>query len=180
MRDPLYDFAVLRELRKRDNLSLVQMADRAGVSVAVLSKLERNQSQPSLETLFRVGRVFGMHPSDVLRLAESRGADRQEERSRTSGGFAFREVVYGNVRCLLGEGRAGAEVSRPHIHGDDHEVCWVLSGRLRFRLPTETVDLNPGESIQFDAVLKHTYQALADVQFLLLRVRKPPAWRAAT
>jgi len=168
----MYDFAVLRELRKREGLSIAQMSSRSGVSAAVISKLERNLTLAGLDTLYRLSRVFDLHPSDLLNLAETRSAHCTQARRRTSDGFAFQEIGYGNVRCLFGTAAAGSRLSRPEIHGDDHEVCWVLSGRLRFELPNEKHDLTAGQAIQFDAILSHLYEAVEDSAFILVRLQK--------
>ena len=66
----------------------------------------------------------------------------------------------------------GAAVSRPKIHRDDYELCWVLSGRLRITLPSERYELAAGQSLQFDALLEHTYLALSDCEILILHIRK--------
>ena len=67
---------------------------------------------------------------------------------------------------------AGASVKRPEIHHDDTEVCWIISGRLRLVLPHETFELDERVSIQFDAILEHTYEALTDCRLIILHLRK--------
>ena len=109
---------------------------------------------------------------DLLALAESRGAHHASETRHKSGGFDFREVRYGNARCLYGCARKGSTLSRPEIHGDDYEICWVLKGSLRIRLPHEVHDLATGRAIQFDAILEHTYEALADCEIVIVHMRK--------
>ncbi len=168
----MFDFTVLRELRKRRKLSIADVSDRSGVSAAVISKLERNRTLAGLDTLYRLSRVFDMHPSDLLSLAETRSAHRQRSAVREANGFSLRELRYGNVRCLLGQALAGSRLSRPEVHGDDYEVCWVLSGHLTFRLPNETHELGSGDAIQFDAVLEHTYEVKEDAMFLIVRLLK--------
>ncbi|HVM61066.1 MAG TPA: helix-turn-helix domain-containing protein [Verrucomicrobiae bacterium] len=169
---PTYDFSFLRDLRKRDGLTIHAVSERSGISPAVISKLERNQTSAELETLFRLSRVFGMNATEMLYLAEQRTAQRAFETSHVGGDFVFREVQYGNVRILFGAAPKGARVSRPEIHRDDYEVCWVLSGRLAVTLPHERHQLKPGEAIQFDAVLHHTYEALESCQVIVLHLRK--------
>ena len=61
---------------------------------------------------------------------------------------------------------------RPRVHHDDHEICWVLKGRLRITLPQEIRELREGQSIQFDAIQEHTYEALEDCQFMIVHIRK--------
>ncbi|MCC6263322.1 MAG: helix-turn-helix domain-containing protein [Bryobacterales bacterium] len=169
---PMFDFSVVRELRKREGLTLGDVSMRSGVSVPVLSRLERNQSVAEIETLFKLSRVFGMNAADLLALAESRGAHHAAETRHKSGGFEFREVRYGNALCLYGRAKKGSTLSRPEIHGDDYEICWVLRGRLRIRLPHEVHDLAAGRAIQFDAILEHTYEALADCEIVIFHMRK--------
>lgn len=44
---------------------------------------------------------------------------------------------------------------------------------MRIRLPRETHDLSPGDALQFDAVLDHSYEALSDCEVLILHLTKP-------
>ena len=168
----MFDFSVVRELRKREGMNIAELSRRSGVSSAVISKLERNQTQAELETLFKLSRVLGINVTDIVALAESRTAHRENATEHESGGFRFQEIRYGNIRCLFGHARAGARVSRPEVHRDDYEVCWVLRGRIQFSLPNETHELASGCALQFDAILDHTYEAMEDSEMLILHIRK--------
>jgi transcriptional regulator with XRE-family HTH domain len=169
---PHYDFSVLRDLRKHQLLTIGQVSGRSGISPAVISKLERNQSLAELDTLFRLSRVFGLNAADLLALAESRTAHMKSASRHESGGFRFDEVDYANVRCLHGVAAAGGTVSRPEIHRDDFEVCWVMRGHLRITLPSEKHDLRAGQALQFDAILPHSYEAVTDVEVIILHLAK--------
>ncbi len=168
----MYDFSVLRELRKNEGLNISDVSGRSGVSAAVISKLERNRCSAELETIYKLGRVFGLNPSDLLRLAESRSAHMKKATSHMSNGFSFREIAYGNVRCLWGTARTGGKTSRPEIHKDDYELCWVLSGKVMAVLPHEKHLLSAGDAIQFDAILQHEYDVIEDCTVLIVHVKK--------
>jgi transcriptional regulator with XRE-family HTH domain len=168
----MFDFSVVRELRKREGMNIAELSRRSGVSAAVISKLERNQTRAELETLFKLSRVLGISATDILALAESRTAHKEHATRHNAGGFTFQEIRYANIRCLAGTAPAGSRVSRPEIHRDDYEVCWVLRGHVRFSLPNETHELAAGEAIQFDAVLEHTYEAVEASEILILHLRK--------
>lgn len=170
--DRMYDFEILRELRKREGWTIADLSNRTGVSPAVISKLERNQTSAELPTLFCLSRAFGMSATDLLMLAESRTSHRTSESSHVSGTFTFREIRYGNVRALLGEAQAGGQVSNPEIHQDDFEVCWVLKGKIRVCLPQEHPVIKAGECVQFDAILEHSYEVIEDCQILILHLKK--------
>lgn len=168
----MYDFRVLRQLRKREGMSIAEVSRQSGVSPAVISKLERNQTVAELETLFRLARVFGMTATDLLSLTENRISHKKLAGQRKSGAFQFSEIQYDNVRCLYGQATKGGEVSRPEIHHDDYEVCWVLLGEIVLTLPEQTYELKSGEAVQFDAILHHTYKALEDSKLIILHLRK--------
>ncbi|MBO7146142.1 MAG: helix-turn-helix domain-containing protein [Lentisphaeria bacterium] len=168
----LCDFSILRDLRKREKMSLEELSLRSGVSVSVISKLERNNNNAEMETLYRLAKVFGMTLSDFIALAENRISHLVDEEHYRSGSFTFRRVSYGNMRCMYARAEAGAMVSTPELHRDDYEMCWVLKGKLRFSLPKENYELTAGMSIQFDALLPHTFEALEDLEMILVHLRK--------
>ena len=168
----LWDFRLVRELRKREKMSLEQLSERSGVSVSVISKLERNTGNAEMETLYRIARVFGMTLSDLIALAENRISHLVDEERYRSGEFRFRRVTYNNLRCMLASAPAGAKVSTPELHRDDYELCWVLRGKLKFSLPKETHVLSAVMSLQFDALMHHSYEAMEDVEMLLIHLRK--------
>lgn len=167
-----FDFSVLRRLREQHEMTLADLSAASGVSVPVISKLERNQQSAELDTLYRLGRAFGMSTTDLLALTESPLAHRGEENSHRSGQFKFRQIRFANVVALLGTAPASSKVSRPEIHHDDTEVCWVLEGKLKLSLPHEECVLETGQCMQFDAIQQHTYESLADSRFLILHLRK--------
>lgn len=170
--DRMYDFRILRDLRKREDWTIADLSNRTGVSPAVISKLERNQTSAELSTLFSLSRAFGMNTTDLLMLAESRTAQCASETAHKAGSFSFREVQYGNIRALMGEAKAGGQVSNPEIHHDDFEVCWVLKGCIRLKLPHEYPVLKAGDCVQFDAILEHSYEVIEDCQIIILHVKK--------
>ena len=166
------DFSVIRQLRKDASMTLENVSEKSGVSIAVLSRLERNQQICEIETLYRLARVFNLSASDLLGLAESTAAHPKRAESYRSGFFEFEKVSYAGIDCFLAEAHAGSELTRPEAHGDEFEICWVLEGRLRISLPAETHELGPGEALQFDAVLPHTYEVLENARLHIIHLKK--------
>lgn len=167
-----FDFGILREIRKRAELTISELSARSGVSVAVISKLERNQTQAEVGTLRKIGGVFGMRATDLLTLAESPISRKKVATSYNSDGFDIQKVRYGNADCILADGKKGVRVSKPDIHHDDHEICWVIEGKARLELPQQSFELDAGESVQFDAIQEHSYEALEDCRLVIVHLRK--------
>lgn len=167
-----YDFTILRNLRKAQGFTIADIAQASGISTAVISRIERNQAVPELDTLARLGKAFGISATDLLGLAEFRTAQITTSQHYVSGGFQMQHINFMNIQCFLGSALSGGTVSRPEVHHNDHEICWVLSGSIEMMLNEERHVLKEGDAIQFDAVLSHTYRALQDCKLLILHIRK--------
>lgn len=50
----------IKERRKTLDITQLQLAELAGISVNTLYKLERGQSNPTIEVLVRIAEVMGM------------------------------------------------------------------------------------------------------------------------
>jgi len=170
--EAICNFSVLRELRKRSDMSIAELSAKSGVSASVISKLERNQSVAEMDTLYKIARVFGMTLSDLISLAENQTAHLEQGERYESGDFNFNRIRYGNIRCMHAVAAKGAKLSKPELHKDDYEVLWVLKGRLRFMLPNENYVLARGMSIQFDALMSHSYEVLEDCELFIVHIRK--------
>ena len=168
----IFDFSIIRDLRKVNGSTIAELSARSGVSTAVISKLERNQTRVELETLYRLGKVFGITPSELIKLSEHKTSQVADETNYESDGFVFRKVSFGNIKCMVGEAIAGKGISRPDIHADEYEICWCFDGRVKITLPNEEHVLEKGRSVQFDAVLEHTYEALSNCRILILHIAK--------
>jgi transcriptional regulator with XRE-family HTH domain len=168
----MFDFSVLREMRRGLDLTIAEVSARSGVSPAVISKLERNQTNAELETLYKLARVFGINTTELLKVAERLTSQKTTEKEYVSSGFRFRQIRYGNLRCMIGSAPAGGWVSRPEAHADDYELCWCIEGAVQITLPGECYDLRAGDAVQFDAVLEHRYEAVSDCRVIVIHIRK--------
>ena len=166
------DFSLVRDLRKRHKMTLQNVSAQSGISIAVLSKLERNHNMVELDTLYRLARVFNLSASDLLSLIESCAAHLKTAEKYTSGPFNFSKIDFQGTTLFHATAKAGDTLTHPEAHGDEYEICWVLSGRIRIKMTREQHDLGPGEALKFDAVLEHTYEILDDAELFITHLTK--------
>jgi transcriptional regulator with XRE-family HTH domain len=62
---------VLRQLRKDVKLSQENLAFEAELERNFISLLERKQQTPSLNTVFKLAKAFGIKPSELVALVEA-------------------------------------------------------------------------------------------------------------
>ncbi len=66
---------ILRELRSERGLSQEELGFESNYHRTYISQLERGQKNPSLKAIFRLARVLGIRPSEMIRRIESRGEE---------------------------------------------------------------------------------------------------------
>lgn len=147
----------LRAEREGRGWSLDDLAERSGVSRAMISKVERRESSPTAALLGRLSAAFGLTLSQLLARAEQgqggavhRRRDQRawrdpetdfERRSLTPPGAAT------PLELVAAELPPGAAISYPATAFnmiEDQQIV-VLSGRLRFTQGTTTSDLSAGD-----------------------------------
>ena len=172
LQEKRWDFGVLRQLRRQFQWSIADLSERSGVSASVISKLERNWNKAELETLYKLAQAFSMNLSDLLALAEKRTAQQVVEQDYCNDGFTFRRVSYGNIRCMTAAAAAGARLCTPSVHREDSEMCWVQEGVVEITVAGQKYKLEPGMSLQFDALLYHEYNVLEDCKLIITHIKK--------
>ena len=68
--DDEHDFTVIRLLRKRERLTLKQLAQRAGLTYSTVALIEANKSAPSFGTLRAIAGALRVSVSNLLAYAE--------------------------------------------------------------------------------------------------------------
>ena len=69
---------LLRDERKRKGISMTRLAEQAGLSQSMISLVERDLRNPTLDTLLRVTEVLEIELSDVLIQAKQSVAKKQK------------------------------------------------------------------------------------------------------
>jgi transcriptional regulator with XRE-family HTH domain len=63
----LYIGDKLREIRKRALLTQQQLADKSGVGVTTIIRVERNQVEPQARTIRKLAKALGVEPHELLK-----------------------------------------------------------------------------------------------------------------
>lgn len=156
----------LREQRKNRELSLDQLARLTGVSRAALSQIETRKTNPTIGVLWKIASGLGIPFADLIgesRLAVSvlRRDETQLLRS-TDRRFESRPLVppSGLPQIEMYElSLAARSRHASDAHGPGtRELVVVLSGALRMLVGDQAEELTAGDSIVFNADVKHVYE----------------------
>ena len=157
----------VRDARKTQRLSLEQLAQRAGVSRAMISRIEREEAVPTTTVLAKLAEALGLTFSQLM----SRSDEQEILRIPAKSQPVLRDEDSGFVRrCLSpvlpGRGidfvlntlppRATAGDFGAHKRGVE-EYIYVQSGRLKAVIGSEVVTLEEGDSLYFQADANHSF-----------------------
>jgi transcriptional regulator with XRE-family HTH domain len=175
--------ARIRGERTARRWSLDDLAERASVSKAMISKIERAEASPTAALLGRLSGAYGLTLSALL--AESETPHRGPVRA--AGQPVWRDPATGYVRRQVHASTtspieltevdlpSGASVSFPAAsYRQMSHVVWVLAGRLTFVEGDVTHDLGPGDSLEFGPPADCAYRndGGAPCRYLVVLVRR--------
>jgi transcriptional regulator with XRE-family HTH domain len=149
--------ATLHAARLDRELSASALAERSGVSRAMIGKIERGEAQPTAALLARLSAAMGLTLSELVARAEGDGrrlvrAADQPTWTDPDSGYRRRAVspaTGGPLELVEVELPAGAHVSFPaDTYTFIHQQIWMIEGRLRFREGEAEHELRAGDCLQ--------------------------------
>lgn len=173
----------IRALREDMDLTMQEMADATGRSVAEYAAMESGDADLSFTFLYRAAERFGVDMIELLtgenphltgysvvRSGEGLAIKRRE-------GFEYRHVAptFKNKKAepfmVTAPYIAGAEDQPIHLsHHAGQEIDHVISGRLRFAFEDHTEDLGAGDTVYYDSGRGHGMIAIGGEPCMFLAV----------
>ncbi len=161
-----------RRLRESQNLTLADVARRAEISSAMLSRLETGRVSPSLETIVALARALGVTASALMQRVGADDGGAQLIRAGARRGHTYH---------LLAAQRGPRKIFEPFLvtlndrsevfPGFQHpgiEFIHLLSGVLHYRHGRHTYVLRPGDSLTFSGDIAHGPERLEKVPIRML------------
>lgn len=166
----------MRQIRKEQNISIVELAKQVGVSKSLISQVERGEILPSLSTLEKVAAALRIDITEFFkveeppRLAESDVVVRRNNRKVIT--IPNSSMVYQlltpkltqNLEFLIIEIPPGGDHTGEieTFKHDGEEYFLVLEGELQLRIGDEAYDLQAGDSGCFDSSHGHVWRNIKE------------------
>ncbi|MBP5859031.1 helix-turn-helix transcriptional regulator [Marivibrio halodurans] len=174
--------AEIRRQRKKQDMTVAALAEAAGLSQSMLSKIETGQTSPSLTTLASVAEALAVPVSSFFSAGE-----RSRDVSYVPAGEGIRidrrGTRVGHIYQLLGHSVRGPlevdpylitldEGSEPYdeFKHEGMEFIHVLQGRMVYRHGDRSFTLDPGDSLFFDAMSPHGPAELLELPAIYLSI----------
>ena len=158
--------ARLRGARTGRRMSLADLAARSGVTAGFLSRVERDETSPSVASLVAICEALGLPVADLFTVPDTtvvRSGDRaapdnlpataQVSDTLITPARAERVTVIETVAAPGGSG--GAEL---YTMPSQTEVCFVLEGTVEVTVQDARFVLEAGDALTFAAAAPHTWR----------------------
>ncbi len=177
----------LKRLRGDRALTVTALAEAAGVSPAMVSRIEKGQVSPSLATLAALAGALSV---PVMALLAASDATADVHHVKAGGGLPSRRgrPDHAHDYLLLGKhgGPGGSfqaariEMNRaeagtlPTYQHEGYVFICILEGDACYRCGGESFDLGPGDTLSFDAKLAHGFSEIVSDKVVFVTVSSRP------
>ncbi|QLW41138.1 XRE family transcriptional regulator [Citrobacter sp. RHBSTW-00524] len=154
-----YLATTLRTLRHQREWSLSRLAEETGVSKAMLGQIERNESSPTVATLWKIATGLNVPFSTFISPPESDGAptfDPQQQAMVVTPLFPWDpQLCFDHFSIQLAPGALSE--STPHETGVIEHVV-VINGLLDMCIEGQWRTMESGEGVRFAGDRAHSYR----------------------
>jgi XRE family transcriptional regulator, regulator of sulfur utilization len=164
----------IQRLRKAYNLSLSELAEQSGVAKSIISQIERNETNPTLATIWRLSQALDVSIEGVLAAAEEdpfvdRAGTRDTPVVMSEDG-RMRLTILGWVKTIEWlqiydvEAEPGAVLdSEGHQRGSVESLS-VLQGRFEVEVDGRIEQAGAGESLRYRCDRQHIVRCIGEAQ----------------
>ena len=178
----------LRAFRRREEVTVAELANRTGLSIGMLSKIENGNTSPSLKTLQALATALSMPISAFFSQFDAR---REVIHTKSGEGIATEEAgsLTGHETRLLGHISAPSSgvMVKPYLvtltsktdilpspQQGGTQTIYMLAGEMDYRHGDKLYNLTAGDSLQFDADSPHGPEAPRDLPLRYLSIVSVP------
>jgi transcriptional regulator with XRE-family HTH domain len=160
----------LRDLRAEQGLSIRSLAELSGLNVNTLSLIENGKSSPSVSTLQQLANaliipITAFFETDMIK----NNVSYQKTGQRLQAAFAYGTLADLGAGLTLRGGQPLLVTLEPKANSGPtpivhtgHEFVFCLEGHLSYTIEDHTYNLDPGDSLLFEAHLPHFWQNIGE------------------
>jgi transcriptional regulator with XRE-family HTH domain len=161
----------IQRMRKSYSLSLSELSEQSGVAKSIISQIERNETNPTLATIWRLAQALDISMERVLQTADDEPFLEKSSRGDTpmlmSDDGKCRLAITGWIKTvewlqwyMFSAEPDGVLASEPHQHGSV-ECLSVLEGELEVEVAGVRETAKAGETLRYRCDRPHVIRNLS-------------------
>lgn len=174
----------IRKIRTEKRLTIKEVAEKANVTSSLLSQIENNKANPSINSLMAIAKVLNVPIGSFFDEESDPTFDpvvKADQRKvlRTRSGVIFYlltpELKNHSIEFIYNVYEKGGSTGEMYIH-EGEECGLVLEGRLEVTSEDNTYILEAGDSIVLDSTKPHKLTNIYDGKTIAVWVDSPASW----
>ncbi|MGH2664645.1 helix-turn-helix domain-containing protein [Flavobacterium sp.] len=158
----------LKDIRKKNNLTINELANRANVSNGLISRIENGRTIPSLPVLLDLIQSLEIDASYFFEGVEKKSnakfihipKENQQnlEKEVEAEGFSYMHIFSKSLHALGFEAvllTIKPNSKRDKVITDAWEFKYILNGEITYLIDNEQIDLKEGDSLYFNGKFPH-------------------------
>jgi transcriptional regulator with XRE-family HTH domain len=156
----------VQRMRKAHNLSLSELSEQSGVAKSIISQIERNETNPTLATIWRLAQALNVPIERVLQTADDEPFLEKSSKGDTpllvSDDGKCRLSIIGWIKTVewlqwyeFSADPGGVLESEAHLHGSV-ECLSVSEGELEVEIAGALERARAGETLRYRCDRRHT------------------------
>lgn len=180
----------IKQIRETKKVSLEELAERSGIELSMIQKIEQEKNIPSLAPLIKIARALGVRLGTFLDDTDSygpvvvrageyqKGVRFTSQASETREHLNFYSLAFDkagrNMEPFIVDIEPGLQSDYMLSSHEGEEFIYVLGGDIEINYGKETYLLSKGDSIYLDSVVLHNVHAANNIPARILAVVYAP------
>jgi quercetin dioxygenase-like cupin family protein len=163
----------IAEVRRKKQISLEQVANDTGCSVAYLKQVESGEVMPPVGTMLQISRALQID-SGILLKEQSATQDRVQAYKKRTENYAYTTLTPGAEQKHLKAFRVTVDAMQEHkgvgYQHEGEELVYVLEGEIEVTVGDHVNRLKQGDSLHFNSGVRHQLKNIGQIEAELLVV----------
>ena len=175
----------LRELRQSHGFTLSQLAEKSGVQIATLSRIEHSKMVGSLQSHLNIAKALGVDitalyshiiektapPPQII--GPTKQAEIFAHNEKASQEFLTGRVLNKKMMPVLLKIEPHGQTNKEQNKPGTERFIFVLEGKIQVHINREAFALSKGNTLYFDSSLEHHFENQGDVTAKVICVCTP-------
>jgi transcriptional regulator with XRE-family HTH domain len=165
----------IKQIREMKKVSIEELAERSGMEISLIQKIEQDKNVPSLAPLIKIARALGVRLGTFLDDSDSygpvvvrsgehhKGVRFTSQTSEAREHLNFFSLAFDkagrNMEPFIVEIEPGTKSDYMLSSHEGEEFIYVLEGEVEINYGKETYQLSKGDSIYLDSIVLHNVHA---------------------
>jgi transcriptional regulator with XRE-family HTH domain len=165
----------IKQIREMKKVSIEELAERSGMDITLIQKIEQERNIPSLAPLIKIARALGVRLGTFLDDSDSygpvvvrsneyhKGVRFTSQSSETREHLNFFSLAYDkagrNMEPFIVDIEPGLQSDYMLSSHEGEEFIYVLEGSIEINYGKEIYKLTKGDSIYLDSIVLHNVHA---------------------